>query len=145
MIGDWLNDDTPVKEIAMFAEKTFAQNDLSGFKGDPQFAQNSYSHKMFSKLRSSIAGLYEWRFKHATEAADKERMARATDLALRQALALCPYSPEAVFHYVTFLNTQNRNADAMWVATTALKQPLLPEENRKSLYDFVEFLKKAAK
>jgi hypothetical protein len=40
LIGDWLNNDTPVGEVANFAEKVYAKKDLSGFTGDPQFVQN---------------------------------------------------------------------------------------------------------
>ena len=35
MIGDWLNYDTPVREITAFAEKVCLKRDLRGFKGDP--------------------------------------------------------------------------------------------------------------
>jgi hypothetical protein len=75
MIGDWLHDDTPVAAVAAFAKKVFGKQDFSGFTGDPRFVQNTYSHRMFSKERSSIAGIYAWRVDHATDAADKERMA----------------------------------------------------------------------
>ena len=106
MIGGWLNDDTPVEEVAAFAEKTFGKQDFSGFTGDPRFIQNAYSHKMFSKLRSSHAGLYAWRVDHAADAAEKKRMSDEADFAFRQAWALCPYSPEAVFRYMNFLLAQ---------------------------------------
>ncbi len=97
MIGGWLNHDTPVKEVADFSEKVHVKKDLSGFTGDPQFVQNEYSCKMFSKLRSSIAGVYAWRAQHFTNAGEKDRMNDAADFAFRQAWALCPCSPEAVF------------------------------------------------
>ncbi|HEY1663443.1 MAG TPA: hypothetical protein VGI03_13575 [Verrucomicrobiae bacterium] len=112
MIGDWLNDSTSVQEIADFGKKVFRQHDLSGFTGDPQFVQNDYSCKMFSKERSNIAGLFAWRAAHSTNDAERERMIRATDFAYRQALALCPSSPEAIYGYVNFLQSQNRSGDA---------------------------------
>jgi hypothetical protein len=123
MIGGWLNDETSVGEIAAFAQKTFGKQDFSGFTGDPRFIQNAYSHRMFSKLRASIAGLYAWRLKQAAGAAEKERMAREADFAFRQAWALCPYSPEAVFRYVNLLIEQKRVADALVVAETAAQMP----------------------
>ena len=61
MIGGWLNDDTPVSEVAAFAEKVHLRHNLSGFTGDPRFVQNDYCVQSFSKLRSSIAGIYAWR------------------------------------------------------------------------------------
>jgi hypothetical protein len=121
MIGDWLHDDTSVGEVAAFAQKTFGKQDFSGFTGDPRFIQNAYSYGMFSMLRSSIAGIYMWRLDHAASEAEKERMTRATDFAFRQAWALCPTSPEAVFRYTNFLLKQNRNSDALLVASTCLK------------------------
>jgi hypothetical protein len=123
MIGGWLNAGTPVKEVAAFAEKVFARQDFSGFTGDAQFVLNGCSHKMFSKERSSIAGLYAWRAQHATDPAEKKRMNDAADFAFRQTWALCPYSPEAVFRYVAHLMNQHRQSDALLVAETAANMP----------------------
>jgi hypothetical protein len=123
MIGDWLKPDTAVKEVADFADKIYVKKDFSGFAGDPQFVQNEYSCKMFSKLRSAIGGLYEWRAQHATNDAEKLRLNDAADFAFRQAWALCPYSDETVFRYVALLTSQNRRADALLVAETAAKMP----------------------
>jgi len=119
MIGGWLNDDTSVKDVTAFAEKFFLQHDLGGFSGDPRFVQNDYASRMFSKLRSSIAGLYAWRAEHAASEPEKTRMARAADCAFRQALALCPSSPEAIKRYADFLKSQNRAADARLVTDMA--------------------------
>jgi hypothetical protein len=123
MIGGWLDKDTPVKEVAAFAEKIYVKKDLGGFTGDPQFIQNEYSCKMFSKLRSAIASLYAWRAQHATSAAEKKRMNDAADFAFRQAFALCPYSPEAVYRYVNVLLREGRQPDAVLIVETASKMP----------------------
>jgi hypothetical protein len=123
MIGDWLNSDTSVEEVTAFAKKVFLQRDFVGFAGDPQFVQNDYSCKMFSKERASLAGLYVWRMNQAATADEKERMAREADFAFRQALALCPYSPEAVKGYANFLKSQNRDSDAVLVSETAKQFP----------------------
>jgi hypothetical protein len=123
MIGGWLKSDTTVKEVAAFAEKVFGRHDFSGFTGDPRFVENSYSHKMFSKERSSIAGLYAWRAQHADTSGEKERMARAADLAFRQALALCPYDPQAVKAYTDYLKGRNRDSDAALVDELAGQFP----------------------
>ena len=123
MIGGWLKPDTTIEEVAAFAEKIHVKMDLSGFAGDPQFVQNEYWCKKFSKLRSSIGGLYEWRAEHAAEAAEKKHMNDAADFAFRQAWVLCPYSPETVVRYVNLLGSQNRRADALLVAEAAAKMP----------------------
>jgi hypothetical protein len=145
MIGDWLNDDTPVGEIAAFAKKTFGKQDFSGFSGDTRFIQNAYSHKTFSKLRSSLAGLYAWRMQHAAGATETEHMAREADFAFRQAWALCPYSPEAVFRYVNFLLEQKRGADALLVTETAAQMPSMQGKEGEQLRSLVEQLKKIPK
>ena len=88
MLGDWLNDDTPVSQVAAFVEKVQLKRNFSGFKGDPQFVQNDYAREMFSRLRSSIAGVYAWRMNHAANEAEKARMARAADFASRQGVCL---------------------------------------------------------
>ncbi len=145
MVGDWLNTDTSVGEIAAFAKKTFGKQDFSGFTGDPRFIQNAYSHRMFSKLRSSLAGLYAWRLKQATDVSEKERMAREADFAFRQAWALCPYSPEAVFRYVNLLMEQKRIADALVVAETASQMPANQGKDGDQLRTLVKQLEKIQK
>jgi hypothetical protein len=145
MIGDWLTDDTPVQQVAAFAKKTFGKQDFSGFAGDPRFIQNAYSHRMLSKLRSSLAGLYAWRMQHATGATEKDRMAREADFAFRQAWALCPDSTEAVFRYVALLMEQKRVADALSVAETAAQMPAMQGKDGEQMRNLVEQLKKFQK
>jgi hypothetical protein len=123
MIGDWLGNDTSLSDVAAFNEKVFLHNDFNGFIGDTNFVRNSYANRMFSKERSSIAGLFAWRADHTTDPAEKARMVRAADFAFRQAWALCPYSPEVVFRYVGFLMDEKRPADALLVAETAANFP----------------------
>ena len=123
MIGGWLKPDTTIEEVAAFAEKIHVKKDLSGFAGDPQFVQNEKWCENYSKLRSSVAGLYAWRARLATDAAEKKRMSNAADFAFLQAWALCPYSDETVFRYVNLLTSQHRRAEALLVAETAAKMP----------------------
>ena len=42
-------------------EKVYLRHDFSGFKGDRKFIRDDQAQKAFSKLRSSIAGVYAWR------------------------------------------------------------------------------------
>jgi hypothetical protein len=123
VIGGWLRDETSLKEVAAFVEKAFGRSDLNGFTGDTNFIRNAYTQSMFSKSRSAIAGLYDWRAQHVNDTAEKNRMACAADFAFRQAWALCPYSPEAVYRFVNFLLSQNRVEDALYVAETAAALP----------------------
>jgi biopolymer transport protein ExbD len=128
MIGDWLGEKTTVREISAFVDRIYVRRDLQGFTGDPGFIQNDYAKRTFSKLRSSIAGVYAWRlgsfappeYQPKTEAAKQALVAEA-DFAFRQAFALCPYSPEAIFRYASFLLQLNRLDDAQLVAEAGLK------------------------
>jgi beta-lactamase regulating signal transducer with metallopeptidase domain len=131
MIGNWLTDETPVKTVADFAEKVYVQKDLTGFTGDAAFVHDNYAPKMFSKWRSSIGGLYSWRMgvspygppapsQYAPKSgAERQRMIKEADFALKQAYAICPFSPEAVYRYVNFLIDQKRKSDAVLVVQAA--------------------------
>ena len=145
MVGDWLDTDTSVEAVAAFAKKIYVKKDFNGFKGDPRFVRSSDAQKMFSKERNSIAGLYAWRAQHATDAAEKQRMNDAADFAFRQAWALCPYSPEAVFRYVNLLIGQKRFADALLVAETTAQMPSMQGKDGGQIRALVEQLAKFQK
>ena len=145
MIGSWLNTDTSVREVAAFAEKVYVKKDFNGFTGDPQFVQNDYSCKMFSKLRTSIGGLYAWRAQHAADASERGRMNDEADFVFRQAFALCPYSPEAVFRYTALLTSENRGADALLVAETAAGMPSMQGKDGEQLRNLVRQLQEFQK
>ena len=145
MIGGWLNAETPVQAVAAFVEKTWVRKDLEGFTGDRRFVESGYAQRSFSKWRSSVAGLYAWRMEHAAGAEERERMAREADFAFRQAWALCPYSPEAVFRYVNFLMAQDRGADALLVAETAAEMPSMQGKDGEQLRNLVSQLQKFQK
>ncbi|HKI69771.1 MAG TPA: tetratricopeptide repeat protein, partial [Verrucomicrobiae bacterium] len=49
------------------------------------------------------------------------RLRADADYAFRQAFALCPTSPEAVFRYVNFLMAQHRVNDAILITRSAQK------------------------
>ena len=120
LIGNWITYDTSVKEICEFVHKAYLRHDFSGFKGDRKFIRDDQAQKAFSKLRSSIAAsVYGWRINNCKSPAEQQRMIREADFAYRQAFAFCPYSPEALFHYVQLLINVQRNDDALLIAQTA--------------------------
>jgi hypothetical protein len=125
MLGHWLAEDTTVPTVTEFVEKVYARKNLQGFGGDPRFIRNQHPQKLFAKFRSSIAGVYAWRIGKAGSPEEEQRMIREADFAFRQAFALCPYSPEAVFRYVNLLIQQQRFSDAALIAATAAK--VVPE------------------
>jgi beta-lactamase regulating signal transducer with metallopeptidase domain len=121
MLGNWLNYDTSIAEIAAFAERIYLNHDLGGFTGDPQFVADTWAQKAFSKLRSSLGGMYAWRITNAKTPEEKQQMTKEADFAFRQAFALCPTSPEALYRYINLLVGSNRVDDARLLAETSLK------------------------
>jgi thioredoxin-like negative regulator of GroEL len=132
MIGNWITYDTPVSNIVSWIEKVYLRRDFNGFTGDRKFVRDDQAQKAFSKLRSSIAGIYAWRLGMAASSptppqylpkndAERQRMIKEADFAFRQAFAFCPYSPEAVFRYVQLLMNLGRVEDALMIAQTCRK------------------------
>jgi tetratricopeptide (TPR) repeat protein len=151
LIGNWMTYDTSVQQIADFAEKVYLQNNFSGFKGDRKFIRDDDAQKSFSKLRSSIAGVFAWRlsqqcppeYRQKTEAST-QALIRETDFAFKQAFAFCPYSPEAVFRYVQFLMQFNRLDDALVVAQTCLKLDPYNDQTKGLVNQLADFKKQSA-
>jgi tetratricopeptide (TPR) repeat protein len=124
LIGNWITYDTPVRDIAGWAEKIYLRRNFEGFTGDPKFIRDDQAQKSFSKLRSSIAGVYNWRIAASKPGSpERQRMLKEADFAFRQAFALCPYSPEALFRYVNLLVSPEfqRFDDALLLVKTSLK------------------------
>jgi tetratricopeptide (TPR) repeat protein len=146
LIGNWITYDTPVSNITQFAERVYVNKNYQGFKGDPRFVRDEDGQKAFSKLRSSIAGVYAWRVNETAGRAmmleqrppntltpeEKrimevhQRMFREAEFAFKQAYAFCPYSPEALYRYVQLLAGARRFDDAILLAQTSQK---LDKEN----------------
>src|SRR4029453_5380640 len=122
LIGNWITYDTTIQEICAFADKTYRRRDYKGFKGDPKFIRDNDGQKAFSKLRSSIAGVYNYRISApTTNPAQQQRYVREAEFAFKQAYAFCPYSPEAVFRYINLLISMGRVDDARLIAITSRK------------------------
>jgi tetratricopeptide (TPR) repeat protein len=128
LTGDFIDYDTSIKQICDWVEKTYLRHDFNGFTGDRKFIHDDDAQKAFSKLRSSIGGIYAWRlsgqippqFQPKTDA-ERQRLLREAEFTFRQSFAFCPFSPEAVFRYVQLLAQLNRIDDALLIAQTCLK------------------------
>ena len=107
LTGNWITYDTTVDQVCDWAEKVYYHHDSSGFKGDPRFVRDDDGQKAFSKLRSSIGGIYQWRSDNRG-GAEQERCRREAEFAYKQAFAYCPYSPEAVYRFVQLLLKMGR-------------------------------------
>ena len=77
---------------------------------DSELAADSEVRKAYSKLASAQAGLLE-----------QHNQPAAAEQAYQAANQICPSSPEAVFRYVNFLMSQNRQADALAVVQNAFR------------------------
>jgi tetratricopeptide (TPR) repeat protein len=121
-IGNWIAYDTSVKDICAWAENVYLRHYFAGFTGDRRFVRDDDAQKAFSKLRSSIASsIYQWRSRNSHSPAERERMTREAEFALKQAFAYCPYSSEAVFHLMDLLLNANRIDDALLILKTCHK------------------------
>ncbi|MDB6057444.1 MAG: hypothetical protein JWO95_1288 [Verrucomicrobiales bacterium] len=120
LVGNWITYDTTVDEVCNWAEKVYFHHDHSGFKGDPKFLRDDDGQKAFSKLRSSIGGIYQWRSDNRG-GAEGARCRKEAEFAFKQSFAYCPYSPEAVYRFVQLLLRMNRVDDAIHIAKTCQK------------------------
>ncbi len=134
LIGNWIKYETSIDEIVAFVEKVYLRQNWSGLtEAQKKFARDDNGQKAFSKLRSSIGGVYSWRiglscppeYRPKNEA-EVRRFYNEADFTFKQAFAFCPYSPEALFRYVQLLvqppaPIAPRIDDALKLARTALK------------------------
>lgn len=143
LVGNWITYDTPVSNICDFAERVYLHHDYKGFTGDRKFVRDDNAQKAFSKLRSSIGGIYAWRISNSKSPADQQRMIKEAEFAFKQSFAYCPFSPEAVYRYVNLLLSMSRIDDAISIVRTCKK---LDPENPSidNLLTQVEGMKKGA-
>lgn len=130
LVGNWIDYDTPIKEVIASVEKIYLRHDFEGFNGDVGFARDSGAQMAFSKLRSSNGGIYTWRIgmppsggvmppQYIAKGPNRKLIEREADFACKQAFAFCPSSPEAVYRYVQLLVSLRRLDDAMLIARAA--------------------------
>jgi tetratricopeptide (TPR) repeat protein len=105
----------PEKASQLWAEivqrdKSYWDKLCDDFTAREEFKRDTDAQKTFSKLRSAIGGLYAWR--HMT--ADAE-------YAFKQALKLCPESPEANFRLAQLYMELGRPDDALATLEALLK------------------------
>ncbi|HYV33209.1 MAG TPA: hypothetical protein VEO53_19130, partial [Candidatus Binatia bacterium] len=122
LIGNRITYDTPVSTLCAFADEVYYRHKLpKDFQGDPAFVRDNDGQKAFSKLRSSIAGVYNWRIANSKTPEEQRRMLKEAEFSFKQAYAFCPYSPEALFRYINLLLSSGRLDDALLIANTSQK------------------------
>ncbi|MBI1841667.1 MAG: DUF2723 domain-containing protein, partial [Verrucomicrobia bacterium] len=143
LIGNWITYDTSIADICAFAERVYLQKDFRGYNGDRAFVRDNDGQKAFSKLRSSIGGLYAWRVQTTRNPLEQQRVLKEAEFSLKQSFAFCPYSPEAVFRYINILVSLSRFDDAILLSQTALKFD--PANGQlKGLIDELERIKRSS-
>ncbi len=121
-IGNWIDYDTPVKQVCDFALRTYRLRDYSGFKGDARFVRDDNAQKAFSKLRNAIGkSVYTWRAQETRDTNYQAKLLKEAEFALKQAFAFCPYSPETVYNFASLLVSLQRYPDAYEVVSTCSK------------------------
>ena len=93
----------------------------------PGFAGNDDARKMFSKLRAAIAGVYAYR-----------KLDADAEAAFRQAIRLCPSSPEASFRLTQMLADRKRMAEAV----QTMENLLAVDPANETAKDYLQQLKK---
>ena len=104
---------TKISEQLIEDDFTFWNWYTQRLQNDPAFMDDAIARKTFSKLRSSLAGLY----------ASKGNDAQA-ELAYQQALELYPLSPEATFKMAEFYIKRQRVEDAEDAITRLMKRDI---------------------
>ena len=112
LIGQWLEDKTPVPEVCRFVEATYQHKDLSRFKGAASFARDGKMRELLARLRASTATVYQYHSEHAVSPGEQQKLRAEADFAFRQALALCPSAPQLAESYADFLIAVHRETDA---------------------------------
>lgn len=120
LIGNWITYETSMEDICDFAYEVYLKGNFRGYKGDMKFLRDDDAQKSFSKLRSAITGLYWWRANSTTSAEEQQLLLREAEFSAKQAYALCPFSPEALYKLVNMLVLQGRFDESINLIMTSM-------------------------
>ena len=120
----------PPETIA--ADRRFWDETEAKLLAVPGFADNDGARKNFSKLRAAGAGVYEYR-----------KLDAEAEAAYRQAIRLCPTSPEANFRLAAMLASRRRLPDAIQVLENLLA--VAPPDVAERARDYLRQLQEAQK
>jgi hypothetical protein len=112
LLGRSADEITNVSGLCARTRTLYVRRDTSGFNGMPAYLTDKAAPEHFSRCRSAIASLYQWRSSNTGEDNEKAGLALEADRAHRQAVLLAPFNPEAVWRYTRFLIEQKRTNDA---------------------------------
>ena len=106
-------------------DRTYWDKVISEFEARPEFQRDTDAQKSFSKMRTAIAGLYEFR-----------RIFSEADYAYKQAIRLYPESPEASFRLANLYMQVARFDDAINVMKALQNLDPLNAEIQKAIEQF---------
>jgi len=116
LLGLVVTEETTVGEVQRFVTRVDIDKKPEG--ADAAFVGNEQMRRAFSKLRSSQGGLYAWRL--GTPKNHPQLQIQA-EIAFKQAYALHPKSPEALFRYVNLLLGTGHVEEALLLVSTSRK------------------------
>lgn len=123
-LAQWLVGTSDIESVSDLCSRTrllYVKSDATGFKGIPAYLTDKAAPEYFSRCRSAIASIYQWRSRNASEQHEKAGLTAEADLAHRQAVMLAPFNPGVVLRYVGFLLEQKRTNDAQVLLKTSLE------------------------
>ena len=122
-LARWLvgrSDIDSVSELCARTRALYVKRDATGFDGNPAYLTDKAAPECFSRCRSAIASIYQWRSRNAQEQYENAKLTAEADLAHRQAVMLAPFNPEVVSRYTSFLLEQKRTNEAQVLLKTSL-------------------------
>ncbi|MDB6025360.1 MAG: hypothetical protein JWM68_1583 [Verrucomicrobiales bacterium] len=120
LIGSSLKEAASIPQLCATLEAIYVRSDESAFDGNRAYLKDTQAPQYFSKCRSSIARVYQWRSQNARKS-DAAALINEADFAHRQAYALAPFNAEEAWLYSSFLLEQKRTNDAKAILATTLK------------------------
>jgi len=134
--GAIVEPNTPITDICSWIEQVhIRRNHANHTPVQKRFLRSYVSQRAFSKLRLSIAKLYDWRVRNIENlpkdpvksnakakllGKQKKELLSEADFAFRQAYALCPVSAETVHEYLAFLLRNERTKEAHFILASSL-------------------------
>ena len=113
--------------VTVARDRAFWRDHVQRLQNAPGYATTAQAQITFSKLRSAIAGLYVYR-----------QMYVEAEEAFRQAIKLCPASPEANYRLVDMYARQGRFGEAAAVLESYL--PHVPAHQKDNAEAFLRQL-----
>ncbi len=140
LVGKVIGDNTTINELCVWSEGILVRSNFSNFVGNKAYLKDRQAPQYFSKCRSALASLYQWRSTGAADKAESSMLSREADHAHQEAVTLSPFNPEVAWRYTDYLISGGRTNEARVLIQTIIRiQPErwmeLDSEYLKSSWD----------